>query len=113
MGVSVVRRMGPGVSLHSTGAGRSGFRQGATDSSFARMVHAPQRPIARLRVVLQRRESAGTRLGGVARLQNRAARARSRGPRIPGKSFSQAASEFYLVGEPQGSGWREYLPGRI
>ena len=44
------------------------FRQGAADSFPARMVHAPQRAGSRLRMEFPRRESAGARLGGVARL---------------------------------------------
>ena len=42
------------------------------------MVHAPQRPIAGLRMGLRRRQSAGARLGGLARLPNRPQAARRR-----------------------------------
>ena len=45
----------------------------------ARVVHAPQRPAARLRVGLRRRQPAGARLGGLARLPDRPQAARRRG----------------------------------
>ena len=72
VGVPVVRRLGPGLPLRAAGAGRSGLRQGAARADAARVVHAPERPAAGLRVGVRRRQSAGARLGGVARLQDRA-----------------------------------------
>ncbi len=52
-------------------------------------------------------------VGGLSGLQNREALAWSGGSRIPGKSVSQAAAKFHLVGEPQRSGGHEYFRGRI
>ena len=68
----MVRGLGPRVPLHPARAGRPGVRQGAADPVAARVVHAPERPAARLRVGVRRREPAGARVGGVARLQDRA-----------------------------------------
>ena len=48
MGVPVVRRLGPGLSLRRAGADRSGFRQGPAAAADARVVHAPERPVAGL-----------------------------------------------------------------
>ena len=48
VGVSVVRGVGPGVSLHAAGHRRSGLREGTTDPAASRMVHAPERAIAGL-----------------------------------------------------------------
>ena len=43
VGISVVRRLGSGVSHDSFGAGGSGFRENATQAVSARMVFASQR----------------------------------------------------------------------
>ena len=72
VGVSLVRGLGPGLSLRCAGVGRSRFRQGATPAHDPRVVHASQRPTAGLRMGVRRRQSAGARLGGLARLQSRA-----------------------------------------
>ena len=48
-------------------------RQAAARAAAARVVHAPQRAAARLRVELQRRQPAGARLGGAARVPDRSA----------------------------------------
>ena len=55
MGISLVRRLGPGLPLHPAGAGRSAFRQGPARYHPARMVPASQRPDPRLRMEFQRR----------------------------------------------------------
>ena len=49
------------------------FAKQPADPAAARVVHAPQRPAAGLRVGLRRRQPAGPRLGRLARLQDRAA----------------------------------------
>src|SRR6266478_3226321 len=58
---------------------------------------------------LRRCESTCSCLGRLARLQNRAPRAWRRRSWIPRESFSQAAPEFHLVGEPQGPGRRKFF----
>ena len=63
VGVSLVRGVGPRVSHDPVRAHRSGLRQGAARAVPARVVHAPQRAAARVRVGVLRRESAGPRLG--------------------------------------------------
>ena len=50
---------------------RSRLRQGAAAAAAARVVHAPERPDPGLRVGVRRRQSAGARLGGDARLPDR------------------------------------------
>ena len=70
MGVSLVRRLGFGVSLCGHVTGGSGLRERATHPAAARVVSTSQRSTARLRMVVQRRESARACLGGVARLQD-------------------------------------------
>ena len=57
----------------------------------ARVVHAPQRPAAGLRVRLRRRQPAGPRLGLLARLQDDRA-ARPARPRVPGPRASRSCS---------------------
>ncbi len=113
MGVSVVCVVGHGVSLRGAGADRSRFRQGAAHSAAARVVHAPQRAVAGLRVGVRRRQSAGARLGGLARVQNREARPRLRGPRVSRARLSQAAAELHLVGQSQGPRRAERVRGRL
>ena len=103
VGVSLVRRLGPGVPLHPARADRPRVRQAAARAADARVVHAPQRPAAGLRVGLRRRQSAGARLGHLARVSDRpqAARRRRR-PRVPRARVPQADAQLHLVGEPQG-----------
>ncbi len=119
VGVSVVRGVGSGVPLHRVRRHRSRVREGAARAPHARVVHAPQRPAPRVRVGLRRRESAGARVGGVARVPDRPAAAaprqsrRSRRPRFPRAHLPEAAAQLHLVGEPQGRAGTEHLPGRI
>ena len=114
LGVPLVRRLGPGLPLPAVGADRPGLRQGPAAAADARVVHAPQRPAARLRVGLLRRQPAGPRLGGLARLQDRpAASTGTRRPRLPGADLPQAAAQLHLVGQPQGPRRPQRLPGRL
>ena len=69
----------------------------------ARMVHAPQRSDAGLRVGVRRRQSAGARLGGLAGLPDRPQAARrQRRPGVPRARLPQADAELHLVGQSQG-----------
>ncbi len=93
---------------------RCGIRQAPIGIAHARMVHAPQRPNSRLRVGLQRRQSAGARLGDLARVSNRPQTKWRQGrPGVSRARVSQAHAEFHLVGQPQGRPGAEYFPGRI
>ncbi len=114
VGVPLVRRLGPRLPLHPARADRPGVRQGAARAADARVVHAPQRPAAGLRVGLRRRQPAGPCLGGLARLPDRpqAARRRRR-PRVPRARLPQAAAQLHLVGQPQGRRGAQHLPGRL
>ena len=78
-------------------------RQGPAAAVLPRVVHAPERSAARVRVGVRRREPAGARVGGVAGLQDRRRRARaSKDTRVPRADLPQAAHQLRLVGEPQG-----------
>ena len=101
VGISLVRGLGPGVSLLPLAHDRSGIRQAAVDADAARMVHASQRPDSGLRMEFRRRESAGARLGRVARLQDRPQRDGRGRHANSWKKYSKDAAEFHLVGESQ------------
>ncbi len=62
VGVPLVRGMGPGLSRHLADAGRRRLRQAAAGAVATRSVPASQRPAAGLRMELQRREPACSRL---------------------------------------------------
>ena len=89
------------------------FAKEQLDPLPPRVVHAPERPDTRLRVGLRRRQPAGPRLGGLARLQDREADPRGRRPAIPRAGLPEAAPQLHLVGEPQGPRGEERLPGRL
>ncbi len=74
---------------------------------------APQRPDARLRVELQRREPPGPRLRDALPAPHRAGPARRGGPRFPQVDLQQAPAELHLVGQPQGPLRQERLRGRL
>ena len=103
VGVSVVRRVGPGVPHDPDGEGRPRVRQGAAGAVPARMVPAPQRPDAGLRMGVLRREPAGARLGLLARLQDDRPARRARSS-LPRQRVHEAAAELHLVGQSQGRG---------
>ena len=95
VGVPVVRRMGPRVSLHRFGARRSGGGEASAPPFFPRMVHAPEREAARVRMGLQRRQSADPRLGGARRCSKSTAAPTSifwRGPSTSSSSISPGGS---------------------
>ena len=78
LGVPLVRGLGPRLPLRRPGGHRPGLRQGPAAPADPRVVHAPERPAAGLRVALRRRQPAGPRLGRLAGLPDRAARRRAR-----------------------------------
>ena len=67
----MVRRLGPRVPLRGAGPRRPGVRQGAAAADVPRVVHAPQRPAAGVRVGVRRRQPAGARVGGAAGVRDR------------------------------------------
>ncbi len=91
----------------------AGVRQGPAAADVPRVVHAPQRSAARLRVGVRRREPTGARLGRAAGVRHRRRRDRHTGPRVPGAGLPQAAAELHVVGEPQGRGRRQRVRGRL
>ncbi len=88
MGVSLVRGLGSGVSLRHLRADRPGVRQVAARAALPRMVHASERPIPGLRVGVRRRQSAGPRLGGLARLSDGQGAHRDGRPRLSSNACS-------------------------
>src|SRR5579875_3760155 len=77
------------------------------------MVYAPEWANSSLRMELFRRKSPRARVGGMARVSNRAANQGQGGSRISGARVSQAVAEFYVVGEPERSRRPERFRGRI
>ena len=100
VGVSLVCGLGPGISVHHAGAGRSRVRQGKSVGAAVRTVPASQRPDSGVRMGVFRSESARARLGLLARLPDGEAAHRQGRHRLPGKMSAQAADELRLVGEP-------------
>src|SRR5712691_9389997 len=70
VGVSLVRRLGPGLSLRRVRLHRPGLRQRAVDFAATRMVYAPEWTNPRLRMGLWRCQPARPCLGGLSRLQD-------------------------------------------
>ena len=119
LGVPLVRRLGPGLSLRDAGAHRPAVRQGPAGPAAARVVHAPERSATGVRVELLRCQPAGARLGGHPGVRDR----RPDRLRVPGPDLPQAADQLHLVGEQQGPragqpvrGWihgaGQHLPAR-
>src|SRR5215471_11637629 len=102
MGISVVCRLGFGLSLHDSRSRRFRFRQRPTPLADQPGLSPSQRTDARLRVELQRCQSAGAPQGDLADLSPREI--------VPGagrswvfeKPVPEVADELYLVGQPQG-----------
>ena len=105
----MVRVVGPRLPLRRARPRRPRLRQGAAPPAVPGVVHAPERPAARLRVVVQRREPAGARVGGAAGVRDR----RRPRLRLPRARPPQAAPELHLVGEPQGRRRQQRVRGRL
>ena len=71
VGVPLVRGVGPGLPLRRPRLRRRRLRQGPAAPHVPRVVHAPQRPAAGLRVELRRRQPARPRVGRPAGLRDR------------------------------------------
>ena len=113
VGVPLVRGLGSRLPLRRAGGDRRRVRQAAARPARPRVVPAPQRPDSRLRVGLRRRQPAGVRLGGVARVRDRPRAARPRRHRFPRARLPQAVAQLHLVGEPQGRRGQQRLRGRL
>ena len=113
VGVPLVRGLGPGLP-HAAALDRGPrLRQAADGADAPRRLPAPQRPDARLRVELQRREPPGPRLRDPVPPSHRAGPARRDGPGLPQVDLQQAPAELHLVGQPQGPLRQERLRGRL
>ena len=95
VGVPVVRRLGPRVPRDPLGAPRSGVREVPADRAAARVVPAPERRAAGVRVELRRRQPAGARDGGAPRVPHRRRHATA--------SSSSASSRSCCSTSPGGS----------
>ena len=71
VGVPVVRRLGPRLPRGAVGAPRPGLREVPAPRAAPRVVHAPERGAARLRVELRRRQPARARHGRAPRVPDR------------------------------------------
>ena len=71
VGVPVVRGVGPRLPLRAARPRRPAVRQGPAAPAVPGVVHAPERPAARLRVELQRRQPSRPRVGCAPRLRAR------------------------------------------
>ena len=102
------------LAFHTICAGAGGFRfrQGAAAADAAQPVLPSERADPGLRVELQRRQSAGARLGHALAVQVREA-AGPGGPAVPGALVPGLDAELQLVGEPQGSGRAQRLRRRL
>ena len=96
VGVPVVRGVGPRLPHDRAVARRLRLRQGAAAADAAQPLQPPERPDPGLRVELQRRQSAGPRLGDAVPLPRRA------GPRAARTSSSWSAPS---------RGWRSTSTG--
>ena len=113
VGVPVVRGLGPGLPRAPALDRRSRLRQEPDEADAARLLPAPDRPDARVRVELQRREPAGPRVRHALPPPHRAGPARRSGPRVPHGHVQQAGAELHLVGQPQGPLRQERVRGRL
>ena len=89
---------------------RPGVRQEAAAAGAARVVHAPQRADAGVRVGLRRREPAGARVGRAAGLRDR----RVARPRLPGQRvFHKLLLNFTWWVNRKDSRRQQHLRGRL
>ena len=112
VGIPVVCGLGSRLPHARAVDGGFRFRQGAAAPDAAQSLLPSQRTDPGLRVELQRRESAGARLGDVVPLQDGDEPRQGR-PALPGAFVPGADAQFQLVGEPQGSRGQERLRRRI
>jgi len=83
VGVSLVCLLGSGLPLYPAHVSGSRLRKAPAGAARPRVVHAPQRPAAGLRMEFQRRQSAGACLGDLPSLQDRREAARQSGSGVP------------------------------
>ena len=83
------------------------FAKEQLDLMLQEFFHPSDRSDPGLRVELQRRQSAGTRLGDDFPVPHGAGSQRERRHRVPEALVCQADAELQLVGEPQRPLWQE------
>ena len=86
------------------------FAKDAAAAAVPRVVHAPQRPAARLRVGVRRRQPAGARVGRAAGVRDRRLAATVD---FLERDLPQAAHQLHVVGQPQGRRGQQRLRGRL
>ena len=113
VGVSLVRGLGSRIPCAGADARGSRLRQAAAQAPAAGALHAPQWPVARLRVELRRRQSSRACLRHDLHLSSREGADRSGRHRVAGELLSQAAAELRLVGESRGPDRTQRLRRRL
>ena len=113
VGVPVVRGVGHGVPHDPVRDDRPRLREGAAHPAHARVVHASERADPGVRVGVLRRQSAGARVGGDARLPDRGEVLRPHRPRVSRARLPEAPHQLHVVGEPQGRRGQQHLRGRL
>ena len=93
----------------AVGAPRPGVRQVPARRAAPRVVPAPERRAARVRVELRRRQPAGPRAGRAARLPHR----RRPRPRVPRAGLPEAAAQLHVVAQPPGPRRQQRLRRRL
>ena len=93
--------------------GRPRLRQGTARPAAPGSLPAPERPAARLRVELRRRQPTGPRLGDAVHVHLRPGARRHGRHGLPRARLPEAAAQLHLVGQPQGPDRPQRLPGRL
>ena len=99
VGVPVVRGLGPRLPLRRARARRPGVREVAAAPALPRVVHAPERPAAGVRVGVLGDVNPPVHAWAALRVFEIDGRRRLRLPRA---RLPQAAPQLHVVGEPQG-----------
>ncbi len=100
VGVSLVRRVGPGLPHGRLRAHRPSLREVPIARDVPRVVPEPERRPPGVRVVLRRRQPSGPRVGRLARVGHR----RATGLGLPRAADAEAPDELHLVGQSDGPG---------
>ena len=97
--------LGLRLSLHRSRVCRPGGGEASAPDVFSRVVHASGGNAARVRVELQRRQSADSRLGGADDFRNR----RPRRLQFSGAGVPEAPHQFHLVGQSERRRRRQHI----
>src|SRR5580693_2945328 len=113
MGISLVCGLGPGVPEHLDGSCRYRVRQASAFADHAGMVYETRWTDPGLRMEFQRCQSAGAGLGSADGLSDREGADGEGGSRLSQADLSKVAHQFYVVDQPKGWQWEQYVRRRI